>query len=244
MADQEIWSFTKAYHHQPYPAIDPARTESSAKGKIVFITGGGKNIGGAIAESFAKANAADIVITGRTKETLQSLKGRLEQSYKSRVHSFAVDITDADALDAVFAKVAKDIGEIDVVVSNAGYSHSDHVHNADPREFWKTFEINTKGAFNVIQSFLKHATATENKVLISTNSGTAHTLATTWGPIASYASSKAATAKIHEYLQAERPEMRVYNLQPGIIPTELSLAATGQPSETFPDGKFSPLNTR
>lgn len=122
-----------------------------------------------------------------------------------------MDITDADALDAVFAKVAKDIGQIDVVVSNAGYSHSDHVHNADPVEFWKTFEINSKGAFNVIQSFLKHATATENKVLISTNSGTAHTSATTWGPMASYASSKAATAKIHGYLQAERPEMRVYN---------------------------------
>lgn len=64
MADQEIWSFTKAYHHQPHLAIDPAGTESSAKGKIVSITGGGKNIGGAIAESFAKANAADIVITG------------------------------------------------------------------------------------------------------------------------------------------------------------------------------------
>lgn len=113
-----------------------------------------------------------------------------------------MDITDADALDAVFAKVAKDIGQIDVVVSNAGYSHSDHVHNADPGEFWKTFEINSKGAFNVIQSFLKHATATENKV-------DQHELR--YGPHVSYYLGSDCKLCVHEYLQAERPEMRVYN---------------------------------
>jgi len=38
-------SFTKTYHHEAYPAIDPARPDLSARGKTILITGGGKGIG-------------------------------------------------------------------------------------------------------------------------------------------------------------------------------------------------------
>ena len=235
MTLQAPYSFTKNYHHEPYPAIDPTRPELSAKGKVIFITGGSRGIGLAIAESFAQAGAADIFISGRQQGSLERSKAKIEGAHKSHVHPLVFDVVDTAAVEAAFAQVKKDIGPIDVVVSNAGYLSTGLLGDISPDDFWRAFEINTKGSFNVIKAVIKFAA--KNAVLISINSGVVH-LPPEFITIASYAASKAATAKMHEYLQAEQPDLRVFSLQPGGIPTEMSLGA-GVPKELLPDGKSS-----
>lgn len=227
------WSFTQTYHHKPYEAISPTRPELSAKGKVVVVTGGSRGIGLAIAASFAKAGAAHVVIIGRSQHTLQNASKDVEQAGSSKVHTFVADIADHDAIDKVFSDIAKNIGSIDVAVSNAGVTKAIPIKDIDVADFWATFETNTKGPFNVAKAFLK--TAAKNGVLIGITSGVAHWLPSQWGPVASYAGSKAAFSKVYEYLQAENPEFRIFTLQPGVIATELAHDAGKMDEADYPD---------
>lgn len=230
------FSFTKTYHIKPYPAIDPSRPELSAKGKVVVITGGSRGIGYAIAEAFAQAGAADIVITGRTSEKLDAAKrGILEKWKDTRVHTFIADAADKSATQDVFSHVGKNIGLIDVLVTNAGVIRSATIRDADPDEYWNVIETNTKGVFLAIHYFLK--IAARNAAVININSLLGHMYANSvLGTISSYPVSKAATAKLCEYVQLEHPDLRVFNIQPGAIYTDLTAAF---PKEIFPEGTYT-----
>ncbi|KAI9788355.1 MAG: hypothetical protein M1816_006958 [Peltula sp. TS41687] len=216
------FSFTKTYHTEPYPAIDPSRPELSAKGKVVFITGGSRGIGYAIAEAFAQAGAADVVITGRTQETLDAAQRQIVEKWKeTRIHTFVADAVDKDATLEVFSHVGKNIGLVDVLVANAGAFIIAPVKDADPDEYWKVIETNTKGVFLAIHAFLK--VAAQKAVVINVTSLLGHIYANfTFGHGSAYCASKAATAKLCEYVQLENPDLSVFNLQPGVIRTDLT----------------------
>lgn len=230
------WSFTNEYHHDVYPDIDPKRPELSAKGKVVVINGGTRGIGLAIAQAFARAGAKDVVITGRKQETLDAAKSQIEKldGVQSRVHTFVEDVVDTKAVERTYTTVGEKLGPVDVAVSNAGVTNNILIKDLDPEEFWRVVSVNTKGPFNIIMAFMK--VAAKNAVLISINSGIGHMLPI-WGPWASYAASKAASARVHEFLQYENPELRVFNLQPGIIHTEMAKDA-GTIDGDFPDSKW------
>ncbi|KAL8801216.1 MAG: hypothetical protein Q9182_004610 [Xanthomendoza sp. 2 TL-2023] len=78
VSSSEPPSPTKAVHHDTYEAIDPTKSELSAKNKRVLITGGGSAIRRAIAKAFATARAKEIAITGRTEAALLETKELIE----------------------------------------------------------------------------------------------------------------------------------------------------------------------
>jgi NAD(P)-dependent dehydrogenase (short-subunit alcohol dehydrogenase family) len=163
-------SFTPTYHHHSYPAIDPSRPELSAKGKVVVITGGGQGIGRATALAFAQADAYAIIITGRTQKTLLETKAELEQiNPVTKVRTFVGNVTDADAIRTIFESIKQEFGHVDVLVSNAGYlPNRAPISKQDPDDFWKAFEINTKGAFIVVREFLGIASPNATLINVST----------------------------------------------------------------------------
>ena len=108
----EAPSFTKTFHHDTYPAIDPTRPELSAAGKIVVISGGGQGIGAANVKAFARAGAAHIAIFGRKGSTLNAVKSEVEASNKTRVHVYQADVTDEAAINHIFADVEQKLGKV------------------------------------------------------------------------------------------------------------------------------------
>jgi NAD(P)-dependent dehydrogenase (short-subunit alcohol dehydrogenase family) len=220
-------SFTSTYHHHSYPAIDPSRPELSAKGKVVVITGGGQGIGKATARAFAQADAYAIIIIGRTQKTLLETKVELEQvNPPTKVRSFVGDVTDADAIRTIFESIKQEFGHVDVLISNAGYLPDPvPISKQDPDDFWKAFEINTKGAFIVVRAFL--AVASPNATLINVSTALAH-IATPGSQ--GYSTSKAATLSFFEFVQNENDALRVVSIQPGVIFSEMSIKS-GFPAE-------------
>ncbi len=227
-------SATQVYHRKAQSICDPEHPANSARGKNIFITGGGRGIGVKIAEAFAKAGAKNIVITGRTEETLEKTKSQLQEISKSNIFTYKVDVTDREGLNRVFADVVGRAGEIDVCVANAAYLPDvAPIKDYDVDEFWRGFEVNTKGVLLVAQAFLKNAA--EDAAFICLNTGGAHIAP--FGPMSPYAASKAGTAKLIEYLQAENPDIRAYSLNPGLIRTEMGEKA-GVPEAMMDDSKF------
>jgi NAD(P)-dependent dehydrogenase (short-subunit alcohol dehydrogenase family) len=212
----------KTFHHDVYPAIDPTKEELSARGKLIVITGGGSGIGPSIAEAFAKAKADKIALLGRTERTLLSTKQSLEAQYSTQITTHVVDVSQEAAVKKAFEEIAK-LGPIDVLVSNAGYLPDKHsIVDSDLKDWWTGYEVNVKAALLLTRALVKNAA--KDAVLINISAGLAH-----YPPargLSGYASSKLASAKLYEYVQFEHPELRVVNIHPGIIPTEMAKKGT------------------
>ena len=86
---------------------------SRVKDAVAIITGGSKGYGAGIAEVL-KENGANVWITGRNQDTLESTADRLG------VRWVAADVTRPEDWDRVFEEVLGVAGRLDILVNNAG----------------------------------------------------------------------------------------------------------------------------
>ena len=85
----------------------------------VLITGGGTGIGRACAESLVKYGA-DVIICGRTLETLQTASEEIHSAYNAKVEYLVCDVTDEESVEECLSKAAGSSKILDGVVGNAG----------------------------------------------------------------------------------------------------------------------------
>jgi NAD(P)-dependent dehydrogenase (short-subunit alcohol dehydrogenase family) len=81
--------------------------------KIAIVTGGNGGYGAGIAEAFKK-DGAEVWITGRNREKLESTANRLG------VHMIQADVTKLEDWDLVFETVLSEAGTVDYLINNAG----------------------------------------------------------------------------------------------------------------------------
>lgn len=230
-----MWkSFTKTWHSKPYPQISPSRPELSAKGKTVFVTGGGTGIGKATAIAFAQAGAKAVAIFGRRVEKLESAAEEIRQANpQTLVVCESIDLTQfADVKRGFQNAIEKINGKVDVFIGNAAIQpRLADVVGYDEESLNEAIRGNLGSAFNAIQVIMP--LLEEHASILNITSGIAHidAMPRVW----SYAVTKAATTKMFDYLQAENPKLRVFNVQPGVIATELN-APTGFAGQD--EGKF------
>ncbi|KFX96090.1 hypothetical protein O988_05486 [Pseudogymnoascus sp. VKM F-3808] len=214
---------TKVHHTTAYSSILPTRRELSTANKTIIITGGGSGIGPEIAKAFAIAGSTKIALLGRTLTTLAATKASLEASHPGiQILTLVADIVDEKAVNAAFALTKTAFGRIDVLVSNAAYfSTAAPLATAPIDEWWRSFNVNVKGNLHLIQAFLANVDTTGEfqPTIVNVSTGGAHFPAI---PTASgYAVSKLAALKLYEYVAAKNPAIRVMNLHPGALDTEM-----------------------
>ncbi|KAK0113973.1 hypothetical protein ONS95_014216 [Cadophora gregata] len=220
-------SFTKTWHNEPYPAIDPKRPELSAKGKFVVVTGGGTGIGRAIAVAFAEAGAQTIAIVGRRIDRLEGAAAEINKvatANNVKVLFESADMSKRASLDAAVENLTKKAGgsdvKVDIFIHSAAVTQDrGNVKGYDESSYRYGLELNVLGAFNALQAFAPVLTADAHIYNIS--SGMAH-IAPIWIDDWAYAAGKAAVVKMFDYLQAQQPEWHVVQLQPGVVSTELN----------------------
>lgn len=98
--------------------------------QIALVTGGDSGIGQAIATLFAEAGA-DLCITYHTDaDGAAETRRRIEAAGRQALVA-PLDVRDAAAVDALFARVARELGVPDVLVNNAGKGMGAQVPVAD-----------------------------------------------------------------------------------------------------------------
>ena len=247
MAAPQLYpSFTTTYHNNQYPTINPTQPSLDCSDRIVLITGAGRGIGQAIALGFAQAHAQGIALLARTKTALDETAAEIQRiSSTTKTICVPVDITATDTVPAAIDAVVEFFGRPpDILINNAGGNAEGSfasLVDVDIQAFWRTFELNVKGPLAVAQAFGRAhkkvgndgqsapssssppSAAATRTVVIGIASGGAHLpYAPTGG---SYSCSKVAGAKVVEYLHHEHPEWNVFNLQPGVVATELARQA-------------------
>jgi NAD(P)-dependent dehydrogenase (short-subunit alcohol dehydrogenase family) len=94
--------------------------ENTFEGRTGIITGGATGIGFAIAREIARLGGT-VVIASRKEENLQQAIEQLrsESGRENAAHYHVLDVRDAEAVEAMAAKVESDHGKIDFLVNNA-----------------------------------------------------------------------------------------------------------------------------
>ncbi len=120
---------------------------------IFFVTGGSRGIGAAIVlQAFAAGH--DVAFTYRTDEN--SAHAIVEQAATSgrRVKYYQLDVRDSEAVERVGEQVADELGDVQVVVNNAGVVRSNLAAMMTDDEWREVLDTNLSGAFYVCRAFL------------------------------------------------------------------------------------------
>ena len=129
------------------------------------------------------------------------------------------DLTERAQIERAFAELSEEVGKIDILVNNAGaLPDPAAIAGVDTELLQSIFSVNVFGALAVAQVFLKHAGP--EPTLLNINSGISH-----MAPLRNmgvYAASKAANAKVFDYLALENPHVHLVNVQPGVVNTEMN----------------------
>lgn len=101
------------------PDFIPPSELLNFQSRVVLVTGAGRGLGAAIARRFAQAGAQVAVHYHSSADTALALVTELEQ-YGARARAFSADLTQEEAVRAMFDRLRDAFGRLDVLVNNAG----------------------------------------------------------------------------------------------------------------------------
>jgi NAD(P)-dependent dehydrogenase (short-subunit alcohol dehydrogenase family) len=179
--------------------------------KTVLITGSNAGIGKMTAQYFAQ-NGWRVVATMRSVEKAGDL------AQMPNVHVYPLDVTQTDSVEKAAADCLRDLGQIDVVVNNAGFGVYGVCELATEAEINLQFDVNVKGVIRVMKAFLPHFRVRKEGLFINISS-VAGLLTYPMGSL--YNATKWAVEGLTEAMSFElRPfNIRVKLVEPGAFAT-------------------------
>ncbi|KAG9278818.1 epidermal retinol dehydrogenase 2-like [Astyanax mexicanus] len=138
----------------------------SIAGETVLITGAGSGIGRLLAVEFAGMDVTvvlwDINVEG-LKETARAMK----EKGASRVHYYRTDCSDRAEVYRVADQVKREVGDVTILVNNAGIVTGKKFMDSPDSLIEKTFQINTMAHFWTYKAFLPAMTEKNHGHLVS-----------------------------------------------------------------------------
>ena len=125
---------------------------SKLEGKRVLITGGAQGIGYEMAIKFAD-RGSQIVLADINEDKLGEAKATLEARGVA-ASGFQADVTNPASIASLRARMAAEVGPIDVLVNNAGVVFGGPLTKTPLEQHFKTYEVNVLGLVAMTHAFL------------------------------------------------------------------------------------------
>ena len=137
--------------------------------QVVFVTGGSRGIGKAIALKYAE-NGYNVVINYVSENTnIDELKDEFD---KYSIESLIVkaDVSKAEEVENAVKQAIEKFGKIDVLVNNAGITRDTLLMRMKEEDFDKVIEINLKGTFLVTKAVTPYMMKRRNGRIVNLSS--------------------------------------------------------------------------
>ncbi len=191
---------------------------SGIKDKVVIITGASSGLGEATARLLAEFGAK-LMLAARRADRLQSLASDIEEAGGTVAYK-VTDVADRQKVESLAKATLEKYGQIDVLFNNAGLMPLSPLDELKVDEWERMVDVNIKGVLYGIAAVLPHMRARKNGQIINMSSIAGHKV---FPASAVYSATKYAVRAISEGLRQEsNGEIRVTNISPGAIATELT----------------------
>ncbi len=129
-------------------AVPPG--ERFLEGKVALVTGASRGIGRAIAERLA-ARGAQVACVATQAANCQTTVERCREQGVAAL-ALGVDVADTAAVGQLVEHVQQELGELGILVNNAGLTRDQLVLRMSEEDFDRVLDVNLKGAWNFIRS--------------------------------------------------------------------------------------------
>jgi 3-oxoacyl-[acyl-carrier protein] reductase len=195
-------------------------------GKVALVTGGSRGIGRATAEALARQGARVVLsYVGNEAAAGEAIEAIRQAGHEAEAVRF--DVADGKAAEQAIADVAKRLGRLDVLVSNAGVSIDALLLRLKEEDFDRVLAVNLKGAVACARAAIK--------VMMRAKSGRVLFVSSVVGEMGNagqtaYAASKAALLGVTKSLAKEYASrgITVNALTPGYIDTDMTNALSDE----------------
>jgi 3-oxoacyl-[acyl-carrier protein] reductase len=196
----------------------------------VLITGSSRGIGAATARAFA-AGGYDVAVNyNKNRDKAEALALELREKYNVLCEAFEGDVSDSASVKAMFENIRKSIGEVDVLVNNAGVSSQKLFTDISDSEWRECVGVSLDGAFYCSREALPHMIREKSGVIINISS--------MWGEVgasceAHYSAAKSGLIGLTKALAKEvgPSGIRVNCVAPGVVMTDMMKSFDAQTVE-------------
>lgn len=195
------------------------------KGKVALVTGGNGGIGLGMAKGLAKAGAR-VVIAARNPQKSADAVAALK-ALGSDGFALAADVTDEDAVKALFDDAVARCGRLDILVNNAGSTVRKPVDQLSLAEWHQVMDTNLTSAFLCCRAAYPHLKAAGGGKIINIGS----MMSIFGAPYApAYGASKGGIVQLSRAMATSwaGDGIQVNAVLPGWIQTELTDGARSQ----------------
>ena len=202
---------------------------TAVKDKLVCITGASSGIGESLAYAFANEGSR-LLLCARNLEKLQQVKEKCIGA--SSVHLLKVDLSKYEEIEQHFDPVLSEIGDIDILINNAGISQRTTVIDSTIDVDKKIMDINYFGLVALTRYVLPSMVRRKSGHMVAISSvagyiSTSHRSA--------YAASKHAVRAWYDSLRSEvfKYNIKVTVICPGYIHTDITINALNSKAESY-----------
>jgi 3-oxoacyl-[acyl-carrier protein] reductase len=141
-------------------------------GRIALVTGGSRGIGRAVALALAEAGA-DVAVNYVSRAAEAEVVAAAIRKLGRRALTVRADVSDGAAVTAMLETIARELGQPDVLVNNAGVAVRRGLDDLTEVDFDRTIAVNLKSAFLCTQAALPAMRARRWGRIVNISSGAA-----------------------------------------------------------------------
>jgi len=191
-------------------------------GRTAIVTGGAGGIGRAVALGLAAAGA-HVVVLDSNGTAAQGVVDEIE----TNAEAAEANVTDGNAIERLFADIARRRGRIDILFNNAGINRRNTSFDLKIEDWDAVVAVNMTGMFLCARAAARHMTSGGSIV----NTASALGLSGGWYPNIVYQATKGAVVNMTRSWAVEwaASRIRVNAIAPSIVRTPFTAALTDQP---------------
>ncbi len=201
-------------------------------GKTALVTGGARGIGAAICRKLASLGADIAIVDLTVTEQAQALEAEISAEYGVKAKAYACNVGDAEQCKATVKQVIADLGNVTILVNNAGITRDGLILGMKEADFDAVVNTNLKGTFNMTQACYRPFMKQKYGKIV--NLGSVSGLLGTAGQ-ANYAASKAGVMALTKVTARELASRGVTcnAIAPGFIATDMTKEISDEATQNY-----------